>query len=73
MGVNCQEAAWQLTAISNCCWVRDLGGLCCVLLCQNRPSNTQQAPLLFHEDDKKDSGRDNNNNILFVEIPATLQ
>eukprot|EP00957_Ditylum_brightwellii_P015056 1136073-Ditylum_brightwellii.AAC.1 len=73
MEVNCQAAAWQLTPISNCCWVRDLVGLCCVLLGQNRPNNTQQAPSFFHKNDKNDSGRGNNKNILSVEIPATPQ
>eukprot|EP00957_Ditylum_brightwellii_P120967 9226502-Ditylum_brightwellii.AAC.1 len=27
MGVNFQATAWQLTLISNCHWVRDLGGV----------------------------------------------
>eukprot|EP00957_Ditylum_brightwellii_P195860 14922524-Ditylum_brightwellii.AAC.1 len=73
MEVNCHATAWQLTPISNCHWVRDLGGLCCVLLGQNRPSNTQQAPSFLHKNDKNNGGGDNNKNILFVEIPATPQ
>eukprot|EP00957_Ditylum_brightwellii_P136019 10372682-Ditylum_brightwellii.AAC.1 len=43
MGVNCQATAWQLTSISNYHCIQDLGGFFCVLLGQNRPSNTQQA------------------------------
>eukprot|EP00957_Ditylum_brightwellii_P053855 4080102-Ditylum_brightwellii.AAC.1 len=63
MGVNCQATAWQLTPISYCHCVQDLGGLCCVLLGQNRLSNTQQA---FHKNDENNGGGDNKKNILFV-------
>eukprot|EP00957_Ditylum_brightwellii_P104366 7948424-Ditylum_brightwellii.AAC.1 len=70
MGVNCQATAWQLTPISNgrCVW--DLGRFCCVLLDQNRPSNTQQALLYFDKNDKNKGGGDDKKNILFV-APAT--
>eukprot|EP00957_Ditylum_brightwellii_P063652 4831541-Ditylum_brightwellii.AAC.1 len=67
MGVNCQATAWQLTPYVTHC-VQDLGRFCCVSLGQNRLSNTQQALLFFH---KNNSGRDNNKNIFFVEIPVT--
>eukprot|EP00957_Ditylum_brightwellii_P188528 14352884-Ditylum_brightwellii.AAC.1 len=65
MGVNCQAVAWQLTPISNCCYVQGLCGFCCVLLDQNRPSNIQQAPLFFH---KNNGGGNNKKNILFVAL-----
>eukprot|EP00957_Ditylum_brightwellii_P209383 15361535-Ditylum_brightwellii.AAC.1 len=67
MGVNCQATTWQLTTISNCCCVQDLGGFCCVLLGQNRPSNTQHALSFFHENN---SGSNNKKNI-FPVVPAT--
>eukprot|EP00957_Ditylum_brightwellii_P074823 5686403-Ditylum_brightwellii.AAC.1 len=67
MGGNCQATAWQLTPISNSRCVLDLGGFCCVLLGQNKPSKTQQASLFFH---KNNDGSDNKKNILFV-APAT--
>eukprot|EP00957_Ditylum_brightwellii_P049974 3788392-Ditylum_brightwellii.AAC.1 len=67
MGVNCQATAWQLTPIGDCHCDRDLGGFCCVLLSQNRPSNTQQAPLFFH---KNDNGGNDKKVFLFV-VPAT--
>eukprot|EP00957_Ditylum_brightwellii_P136887 10439532-Ditylum_brightwellii.AAC.1 len=70
MGVNCQTTAWQLTLISNGCCVRGLGGFCCVMLGQNRPSNTQQASLFFHKNNKNNGGSDNKKNILFV-APST--
>eukprot|EP00957_Ditylum_brightwellii_P089442 6810998-Ditylum_brightwellii.AAC.1 len=67
MGVNCQATAWQLTPMSNCHCVPDLGGFCYVLLGQSRPSNTQQAPLFFH---KNNGGGNDKKNIVFV-TPAT--
>eukprot|EP00957_Ditylum_brightwellii_P067725 5141267-Ditylum_brightwellii.AAC.1 len=70
MGVNCQAPAWQLTPISNCHCVRDLGEFCCVLLGQNGPSSTQQALLFFHKNDKNDSGGNDKKNIFLV-APAT--
>eukprot|EP00957_Ditylum_brightwellii_P115440 8804669-Ditylum_brightwellii.AAC.1 len=70
MGVNCQATACQLTPISNgrCVW--DLDGFCCVLLGQNRPSNTQHASSFFHKNNKNNGGGDNKKNTLFV-APAT--
>eukprot|EP00957_Ditylum_brightwellii_P114950 8766843-Ditylum_brightwellii.AAC.1 len=70
MGVKCQAKAWQLTPISNCYWVWYLGGFCCVLLGQNRPSNTQQAPLFFH---KNNGGSNGKKNILFVTSATPLK
>eukprot|EP00957_Ditylum_brightwellii_P116318 8872306-Ditylum_brightwellii.AAC.1 len=70
MGVNCQATAWQLTSISNGHCVQDLGRFCCVLLGQNRPSNTQHASSYFDKNDENDGGGDDKKNILFV-APAT--
>eukprot|EP00957_Ditylum_brightwellii_P043929 3332800-Ditylum_brightwellii.AAC.1 len=67
MGVNSQATAWQLTPRSNCRRVRDLGELSCVLLGQNRPSNTQQAPSFFC----KNSGGDNDKKTILFVAPAT--
>eukprot|EP00957_Ditylum_brightwellii_P069706 5293534-Ditylum_brightwellii.AAC.1 len=68
MGVNFQATAWQLTPISNCHCAWDLGRFCCVLLGQNRPSNTQQA---LHKNNENGSGSNNKKNIFLV-APATL-
>eukprot|EP00957_Ditylum_brightwellii_P062703 4758793-Ditylum_brightwellii.AAC.1 len=68
MGVNFQATAWQLTPISYCCCVWDLGGFCCELLGQNRTSNTQQA---LHEHNQNDGGGNDKKNIFLV-APATL-
>eukprot|EP00957_Ditylum_brightwellii_P133536 10181365-Ditylum_brightwellii.AAC.1 len=67
MGVKSQATGWQLTPISNCHCVRELGGFCCVLMGQNRPSNTQQA---LHKNDKNNGGGNNKKNIFLV-APAT--
>eukprot|EP00957_Ditylum_brightwellii_P040431 3060192-Ditylum_brightwellii.AAC.1 len=66
--VKCQAIAWHLTPISNCHCIQDLGGFGCVLLGQNRPSNTQQT---LHKNNKNDGGGNNKKNIFLV-APAIL-